>query len=544
MLSPGLSQVLERARTRYALDVEILDGELRSVYPDTGTELGRAVRDTPELRGSLRDTVLMGNSRELDIAGRRFRVSPLRCSRMGDRGGLLAISGDATSGPLPDSAPWYEFVKAAVEADVSTADALRDERQGSRRLLAILRFLRYLLEASTEAELAQALVQAAAVWFDVDARIYRRELSGDFALVSWLPGVDPDTIARQVDGHLVGAEREVRRLPATPDLVTQSSVGEVVLVPLTGSASVDWVLTLAGAVPQEAESVFPVIARVVGVQLEALRSRRVNEARLRFETIVRQSSLAAERLALQLVGEVVRTTGADAATLTLVRDGESRRIVSFGPHAEEPHGVQDDTWVMQSERFICALPLAGSQRAVLEVRPAAGAVLGRDAADVAAVFARVLQTWLVGATSSFVDATDVIDVPEPVHTAPGPFEKRIEEELERAKRFDLDLSLVLVDLASPSPAVAQIVEALRRELRGSDLLGTMSGRQVAALLTHTDDRGLDNVVARVRRRLADAADRLNIADVRVGQAAFSADCRTAAALVSRAVREAEPIVVH
>ena len=544
MLSPGLSQVLERARTRYALDVEILDGELRSVYPDTGTELGRAVRDTPELRGSLRDTVLMGNSRELDIAGRRFRVSPLRCSRMGDRGGLLAISGDATSGPLPDSAPWYEFVKAAVEADVSTADALRDERQGSRRLLAILRFLRYLLEASTEAELAQALVQAAAVWFDVDARIYRRELSGDFALVSWLPGVDPDTIARQVDGHLVGAEREVRRLPATPELVTQSSVGEVVLVPLTGSASVDWVLTLAGAVPQEAESVFPVIARVVGVQLEALRSRRVNEARLRFETIVRQSSLAAERLALQLVGEVVRTTGADAATLTLVRDGESRRIVSFGPHAEEPHGVQDDTWVMQSERFICALPLAGSQRAVLEVRPAAGAVLGRDAADVAAVFARVLQTWLVGATSSFVDATDVIDVPEPVHTAPGPFEKRIEEELERAKRFDLDLSLVLVDLASPSPAVAQIVEALRRELRGSDLLGTMSGRQVAALLTHTDDRGLDNVVARVRRRLADAADRLNIADVRVGQAAFSADCRTAAALVSRAVREAEPIVVH
>jgi hypothetical protein len=544
MLSPGLSQVLERARTRYALDVEILDGELRSVYPDTGTELGRAVRDTPELRGSLRDTVLMGNSRELDIAGRRFRVSPLRCSRMGDRGGLLAISGDATSGPLPDSAPWYEFVKAAVEADVSTADALRDERQGSRRLLAILRFLRYLLDASTEAELAQALVQAAAVWFDVDARIYRRELSGDFALVSWLPGVDPDTIARQVDGHLVGAEREVRRLPATPDLVTQSSVGEVVLVPLTGSASVDWVLTLAGAVPQEAESVFPVIARVVGVQLEALRSRRVNEARLRFETIVRQSSLAAERLALQLVGEVVRTTGADAATLTLVRDGESRRIVSFGPHAEEPHGVQDDTWVMQSERFICALPLAGSQRAVLEVRPAAGAVLGRDAADVAAVFARVLQTWLVGATSSFVDATDVIDVPEPVHTAPGPFEKRIEEELERAKRFDLDLSLVLVDLASPSPAVAQIVEALRRELRGSDLLGTMSGRQVAALLTHTDDRGLDNVVARVRRRLADAADRLNIADVRVGQAAFSADCRTAAALVSRAVREAEPIVVH
>jgi GGDEF domain-containing protein len=124
------------------------------------------------------------------------------------------------------------------------------------------------------------------------------------------------------------------------------------------------------------------------------------------------------------------------------------------------------------------------------------------------------------------------------------FEKRIEEELERAKRFDLHLSLVLVDVSAQSDALAQMQEALRRELRGSDLLGTTRGRQVAALLTHTDDRGLDNVVMRLRRRLADAADQLNISDVKLGQAAFSADCRTADALLSRAVREAELIVVH
>lgn len=547
MLSPALSQVLDRARARSGLDVEIFDGELRTVYPESATELGRVVREDPDLRGSLRETVLMGHSREFDVGGRRVRVSPLRSSRVADRGGLLAISGNASADALTEGAAWYEFVKAAVEADVATADALRDERQSSRRSLAILRFLRYLLESSTEAELTQALVQAAAVWFDVDARVYRRDLSGDFVLASWLPGIDADTvaIARHLDSPTLGADREVRRLPASAELgVAHPAGGEVVLVPLSGSSSVDWVLTLSAAVPHEAESVFPIVARVVGVQLEALHTRRINEARLRFETIVRQSGLAAERLALQLVGELVRTTGADAATLTLVRDGESRRIVSLGPHADEPHGVQDDTWVMTPERFICALPLAPKYRAVLEVRPVAGGILSSDAADVSAVFARVLQTWLVGAASSFTDPTDVVDVADRVQSAPGLFEKRIEEELERAKRFDLHLSLVLVDLAAPSPAVAQIVDALRRELRGSDLLGTMSGRQVAALLTHTDDRGLDNVVARLRRRLADAADRLNIAEVRVGQAAFSPDCRTAAALLSRAVREAEPVVVH
>ena len=77
-----------------------------------------------------------------------------------------------------------------------------------------------------------------------------------------------------------------------------------------------------------------------------------------------------------------------------------------------------------------------------------------------------------------------------------------------------------------------------------DLLGTTSPRHVAVLLTHTDDRGLDNVVVRLRRRLADAAGRLKISDLKLGQAALSAECRTADALLSRAVSESEPIVVH
>ncbi len=34
--------------------------------------------------------------------------------------------------------------------------------------------------------------------------------------------------------------------------------------------------------------------------------------------------------------------------------------------------------------------------------------------------------------------------------------------------------------------MAQLQDALKRELRGSDVTGTMSGTQVAALLTHTD----------------------------------------------------------
>jgi hypothetical protein len=540
MLSSALSQVFERARTRFGLEVEILDAELRHLYPDATTELGRIVRQSPELRRDLRDALTTGQPREIDGGGHTYRIYPLRPSeRTGQKGSLLAVRGSAADAAA-DSMPWSEFARAAIEADLSSGDVLREERQHARRLLAILRFLRYLLEAGDESELTQALVQAAAVWFDVDARIYRRDLSGDFVLRSWLPAADPDDASRRLEAHVVGSEREVKRLASTPELGSLALSGnEAVLVPLTGSARTDWLMTLSGAVPAEADSVFQVIGRVVGVQLESLQARRVDEARRRFETIVRQSGLAAERVALQLVGELVETTAAAAASLTLAADGDSRRIAAFGPPAADPVLAHEDTWVLRNDRFVCVLALGGQHRAVLELRPSDDGFTA-EAADATAAFAQVLQTWLVGAVSSFSDPTEAIAAPA---AQPG-FEKRIEEELERAKRFDLHLSLVLVDVTAPSHALAQIEDALRRELRGSDVLGTMSGRQVAALLTHTDDRGLDNVVIRLRRRLADAADRLNISDVKIGQAALSPDCHTADALLSRAVREAEPVVVH
>jgi hypothetical protein len=538
--------VLERAKTRFGLEVEILDAELRNLYPDSGTELTHSIRESPEVRRTLRDVLSVGHPREIEASGQRYRVYPLRQSdRIGQKGGLLAVKGgEVGDAPSAEAGPWSEFARAAIEADLSSGDVLREERQRSRRLLAILRFLRYLIETAEEADLTQALVQAAAVWFDVDARIYHRDLAGHFVLHNWLPAAEPDEASKRLDVHVLGTEREVKRIAPSPELGSLAfSGGEVVLIPLAGTSRTDWVMTLSGNVPSEADSVFQVVGRVVGVQLESLQSRRIDEARRKFETIIRQSGLAAERIALQLVGELAKATNASGASMTLVTNGDTRRIVSLGPPAEDPRVAPGDTWVMSGDRFVCGLALGAQQRAVLELRPAPGNRFSTHAADVTVTCAHVLQTWLVGAVSSFKDPMEALSAPAPA-PAVSAFEKRIEEELERAKRFDLHLSLVLVDVTAPSDAVAQIQEALRRELRGSDLLGTTRGRQLAALLTHTDDRGLDNVVLRLRRRIADAADRLNISDVKLGQAAFSPDCRTADALLSRAVREAELIVVH
>ena len=193
---------------------------------------------------------------------------------------------------------------------------------------------------------------------------------------------------------------------------------------------------------------------------------------------------------------------------------------------------------------MCVLPLGplgDDDRAVLEVRASGGHELTADAAAVAQSCATVLRTWLAGTLSSF-DATSALLEPESI-SVPA-FSSRIQEELERAKRFDLRLSLILIEVTAPSDAVSQLQDALRRELRGSDVTGAMSGRQVAALLTHTDALGLDDVVRRLKRRLADAAERLNVSDLKLGQAAFSPEMRTADALLELALRQSEPLIVH
>ena len=47
-----------------------------------------------------------------------------------------------------------------------------------------------------------------------------------------------------------------------------------------------------------------------------------------------------------------------------------------------------------------------------------------------------------------------------------------------------------------------------------------------------------------RRRLAEAAAQLNLAGVTIGHAVFSPQCHTAEALVSQAVKDAEPVVTR
>src|SRR5437764_13651525 len=78
MLSSSLSQLLERARTRFGLEVEVMDATLRHVYPDGTTALGRMIEGSADVRQSLLGALAGGRPETLDDAGVNYQVFPLR----------------------------------------------------------------------------------------------------------------------------------------------------------------------------------------------------------------------------------------------------------------------------------------------------------------------------------------------------------------------------------------------------------------------------------------------------------------------------------
>src|SRR4051812_31190879 len=121
MVSTALSQLLERARMRFGVEVEILDTRLKSVYPDGGTDLGRIIEESPALRKTLLDAIASGRPPRLEGEGSQYRVYPLRrSSGRRDAEGLLAIRrSHADRPPISDAEPWSDLARAIVEADLA-----------------------------------------------------------------------------------------------------------------------------------------------------------------------------------------------------------------------------------------------------------------------------------------------------------------------------------------------------------------------------------------------------------------------------------------
>lgn len=96
--------------------------------------------------------------------------------------------------------------------------------------------------------------------------------------------------------------------------------------------------------------------------------------------------------------------------------------------------------------------------------------------------------------------------------SPPTLDRRVQEELERARRYSLSFSLVLLDVGAPADGAgaepgagerdrAEIGSRLRRELRLPDFVSGYGGGEFAIVLPETGADGARRSVARLRERL-------------------------------------------
>lgn len=542
MLSPGVLQMLDQVRSEFGVEVEIVDANLTSAWSPEGERALRVLAG-PELRsagaGALRD----GRSSVVTVEDRQYRLVPLRTHRSVVPTALLAMRVAARhGGPEGSDEPWLEVLRGAIEADLSSREEIEGERQQARAVRGALKFVTYLAAARSEREVADAALQAAAIWFDADARVYRRRPGGDFVLAAALPGADVPQEARVVSELALGLSTPLVRIAP---LVGVASGREAVVVPLSSSAPADWALVVIGAVPQEADVTLEALGRVLGVQMERLALVRRDEARARFESLLVRGERADaagarpnELTAIDLLRELVSRTGAESAAIWIRHGDAVRRMAAVGTAAGAAERVPADPREAAPVMHARAIDLGGGRTATLELRSAA-APLDAEAPAVLDACVSVLTAWLPAAARPEGQPSAVL-----LPSAVAGFVRRIEEELARAKRFDRDLSLVVVDAGArpwPQETTDRLVDVLRAELRGSDVLGLVGDRRVVVLLIETHQSAVGTVVRRLRERLGRAIGELQVPALVLGQAAYSHECSTADALLTRAAVNAETI---
>src|SRR5512145_2395022 len=138
MVSSGLRQVLERARVRFGVEMEILDANLRGVYPDGRTDLTRAIDESPTVRDALSRILVSGRPERLQEDVADYAFYPLGQSlRRRRSSGLLAIRRPDRAQALTGD-PWSDLARAIIETDLAAAQTIGEERARSRRLLGVL----------------------------------------------------------------------------------------------------------------------------------------------------------------------------------------------------------------------------------------------------------------------------------------------------------------------------------------------------------------------------------------------------------------------
>jgi hypothetical protein len=538
-LSQPAWALLDMVQEQLDVSMEVLDTSLRPLVPAGLGSASTAI----EQPGTAAETAKSLRSGEIRIdrsTGKPIAIFPLRVARQ--IAGVLLVSQRGTQAAEQNSSSHTHIERAghlartALEADLSLNTQLTDVRYRTRRAHGILRFLAQLGRMEAERDIMRAVIQAGTVWFDADCRIYERQPDGSFLLAATLPGAEQRSAASRIDKGRAEKLVASRRFSSGGDLEDLGLLGrkeEVLVLPI-GSPP-DWLMILAGAIDQDVELSFAAIAGVLAGKLHAREGARVDVWQQKLASLADESGRAPERVLLKLLELLATETAATEARVSLIADGQERAIAALGAApAAGTDNVECPEAESAGDRHTASVEIAPGTAVQITLRSSGSR---RNAAIQLSSWLKALRPWLREAAAGLVSRGSPFEAGVDVSS----FERRIQEEIERARRFNLGLGLVVIGGGHALRSLEPIAAVVRTELRASDLMGRIRDGHVAVLLVHTEPTGADSVINRLRSRLGSLDEAGNVSVVQVGKATFSPDVSSADALIAQALRQVQSV---
>ena len=400
---------------------------------------------------------------------------------------VIASQGPAKAGPETIE-PW---VTAAAEAHLGQK-APDDPEEAFDRIASLHRLLHDGVEGGNEREVLTGFAEALFAWDGIEAIGYVEDVQGHWRRAMAPPATGLPLTLDPAFGRLLRGKQAARL--GTDDLLRLGFAPDrhVVAVPMNEATPEPWLLlfgegyralnlprlNLYGDLLREALARLSSIVetRAAWAILQTLlgATDRIEPA---VDAALREFSRVVDGVAVSLI-----VTNATGTTLLVAGDRES--IAAVRPFD-------------RGNRLVSTAHLADLGTMQMSVRRARGQSFTRREQHLVDRAATIFSAWLPGALK------------QPVEKAGGtPATRGFEEVLDRAatqiNRDGLDVAVVVIVLPDNEAPVALLqswVTEIRARLRGSDLAGAISDREIGVLLSGAAQTDVPVVCARLGRSL-------------------------------------------
>jgi hypothetical protein len=315
----------------------------------------------------------------------------------------------------------------------------------------------------------------------------------------------------------------------------------VALLPIAPNGQIRWLLVLPGAIDREVEATLMLVCRTAASVLEQLGARQAREVCDRLAASLAQANGEVAPVADALLGELMAATGAVRGTLAIRRFTADKGVVLAARgdvgRPEARFDVEAGQSVFTPGRIAIAQLLGGGADALMDLGAGPTAEFAVAAASLAEAGASVVRAWLAGV--ALAERHQPVSERPEASPAP-PFERSMGTEVGRARRLKLKGGVLVLGIeareaAGDVQARGALIQALRSEIRSTDILGQLTTGEFAALLVRANEAGIAAAENRLRQRIDRLAREHRLPKVSVGSALYPpAEGETPGMLLNRA----------